>query len=286
MEIGAARGSESLEVVFGPSPDRLAVPCTRSVSVRASAERFPYLEDHRIQGDAVIPLVLVQEWFLRALRATHPSHRIFALEELQVLKGIVLDEADADSFVLEWKPASEGAQRIDLIDKDGHRRFSAKVVTTQTPPVAPIRVTGAALDRIPPHWLFHGPQFQGLKEVTNLDDAGATARVVGLTDQGWPKEAWVSDPLILDSGLQLARVWGWQTLEMPTLPTRLARTDILVPGPIEGVVTVSFVGKKRPSGLSGDLTFTDSRGRMVARLLGLEMYKSSEATADPHALRS
>ena len=286
-EILAIGDSEVTEVVFGPAPDKLTLPVTRDLGVAVGLKTHPYLKDHGINGEVVLPLVLVQEWFLRALRCIHPERIVPSLADLAVLRGVVLDSDANQTYLVRIDPQGQNGPTIALIDpRDHSKRFTAQVEDRQFGDRPAPPTPKGSPRKIESRWLFHGPQFQGLKTLKAVSAEGALAELEGIESRRWAGSGWVTDPLAMDCGLQLARIWGFQTLEAPTLPTRVRRVEIHQIGPIRGRVEGSFHGVTRPSGITGDLHFRDQEGRVIARLLGLEMYKSSEAAADSHALRS
>jgi hypothetical protein len=73
-------------------------------------------------------------------------------------------------------------------------------------------------------WLFHGPLFRGIHQVSHVGTDGVAAVLASSSPQGWipdaSQEHWLIDPLMLDSGLQLLILWSRQHWDMTTLPSR------------------------------------------------------------------
>ena len=128
--------------------------------------------------------------------------------------------------------------------------------------------------------LFHGPAFAALREVDRLGAEGAQAELIGSALLDWPEGSWLSDPALLDGGLQLARVWGFELLGRPTLPTSLGELisygEGLSQGPIRCLLTGHSIGK---SGTRTDLWFVDRDGRLQVEIRGLEMHVTQEAVS-------
>ncbi len=292
-----------VEVVIGGLPQAAPLlPSGRAqgerpfiFDVAVSAATHPYLADHQVNGVVVLPLVLVQEWFLRAALLHGDSlpgggGPGLTLQKLRVHKGLPLPDFAARPTRLRLEreaPApgsAPGPVRLLLRDAQGVLRFSAEVAEARLqPPSAPALLTGAPVDRsgapLYGGQLFHGPRFAAIQRVDQLDTGGAAALLAGSELLGWPDEGWLSDPALLDGALQLARVWGYAGLGHLTLPTACARLTVWRRG-LLGQETVRCQVRGATIGQSGtrsDLWLWDERtGELLAEIEGLEMYLSSE----------
>jgi NAD(P)-dependent dehydrogenase (short-subunit alcohol dehydrogenase family) len=65
-------------------------PPVRRFDIRVEADRYPYIDSHRIQGRAVVPTVLVAEWFSRAGRSLAPHLTPVAIEDLRINRGLAM----------------------------------------------------------------------------------------------------------------------------------------------------------------------------------------------------
>jgi hypothetical protein len=74
-------------------------------------------------------------------------------------------------------------------------------------------------------WLFHGPLMAGIREIQGIGTNGIAGglmpsmpqRCLGRQAQG----AWVIDPVVLDSALQMIIVWTRMHWDMTPLPSRM-----------------------------------------------------------------
>ena len=90
----------------------------------------------------------------------------------------------------------------------------------------------------------------------------------------------MTDPALIDGGLQLARIWGFEQLDNPTLPTSLEAIMLYEQGLIEGPVQCLLSGQKMGrAGTRSDLYFVDSRGSVVAEIRGLRMHVALSETS-------
>ncbi|RYE93378.1 MAG: hypothetical protein EOO75_04505, partial [Myxococcales bacterium] len=89
---------------------------------------------------------------------------------------------------------------------------------------------------------------------------------------GW-EGSFLTDPALLDGGLQLARLWGLRTLGRPSLPTRIGALVVHVPGLAAGSLRC-LLRSRAPSEhrTVSDLSFVDPAGRLVAELRDVEMH--------------
>jgi acyl carrier protein len=314
-ELQQADRSEVETVIGGAPQEGPLINPQQAAGVRAadydvviSAATDPYLRSHEVNGVVVVPLVLVQEWFLRAANAAGAAP-YNALRKLRVLKGIPLPtfgERPARLRIHIQPDASDPAVlNATLYDDAGVARFAAQVV--QQPPESAEALTKIAVASAAwPHaavagaslygaQLFHGPAFATLQQVDRLGEQGARAEIAVSQSVGWesaplaprpsPRGAWRTDPALIDGGLQLARVWGYERLQQLTLPTAVETFVVYEPGLLAAGRTVRCIVEGKPIGQAGtrtNLWYVDAAsGVLIAAVRGLEMYKSSEAALVP-----
>jgi hypothetical protein len=296
-----------IEVVIGGMPQHAPLiaapqPATRQpaiydVMLRATTD--PYLLSHQVNGVVVLPLVLVQEWFLRAANAADDMPGYNALRKLRVLKGIPLpafgDQPTRLRIHLEWDATDPTVRNVMLYDGTGVARFAAQVVRSATAadPHAiivaseawpTVNIAGAQLYN---EQLFHGPAFATLQTIDRLGEHGARATLSNSRAVSWedlrssPLTSYVIDPALIDGGLQLARVWGYDLFQQLTLPTAIDTFVVYEPGMLAAGRNISCIVEGKPIGQAGTRTNlwyidTDS-GALIAAVHGLEMYVSSES---------
>ncbi|MCW5840796.1 MAG: SDR family oxidoreductase, partial [Caldilinea sp.] len=301
-----------VEVVVGGMPqdapliDPQAAGAARRATydVVVSAATDPYLFSHQVNGVVVVPLVMVQEWFLRAANASRETEFLGEtrfLRKLRVLKGIPLpafaEQPTRLRIGLEPDAADGALLNATLYDADGVARFTAQVVSQ--PPAG--AETARKLAEASQAWpnvsiagadlygaqLFHGPAFATIEQVDRLGEQGASAELKSSRAAGWdaprpsPLTPPLTDPALIDGGLQLARVWGYDRLQQLTLPTALEAFVVYEPGLLDAGRAVRCYVEGKPIGQAGTRTniwFVDAQsGAPIAEVRGLEMYVSSEA---------
>lgn len=257
------------------------------ISTAVDGATYPFIENHRVNGKAVLPVVLVIEWFMRLGRCIVPGLKPIALKDVCVLKGIVLDSyPDRQWFEIEASPIrTNGTVQVELrlLCADGIPRYKAEMELGSDLHAA---LTGFAengrhradwpyeLSEIYEGKLFHGPAFQAVQTLEEYSDQGGSGIIAGIGQMGWPSGPWVTNPPALDGGMQLGFLWGMARTELAYLPQRLGsyipHYDGEPPkGPFRCVFEARLSGSYR---IECDLVFTSLDGKAVAELRDLELY--------------
>jgi NAD(P)-dependent dehydrogenase (short-subunit alcohol dehydrogenase family) len=275
-----------VEVILGPSPQCLAPTKQVEMDVCVSHQSHPYLSGHRIKGVAVIPAVLVLDWFCRAACAARPGYSVKACQDVKVLHSVTLPRFDIEGHRLRVLCIAGLREfnhlETELRDQDGTLYYSAHVEMSESPFVPPEFVPpsepsvpwGLSAGEAYGGLLFHGPEFQVLLHLDSSDQNGASATLAGTQEMGWKSENWCTDVAMLDGGLQLARLWGMNQLGSPLLPTKLGRyagygADASRSGPYRCYLRARTVGGMRTI---SNLVFADPGGRVLATLNDVEMH--------------
>ena len=282
-------GSGNVELVLGgePKPEALLEDGTSAgerFEVHVSQATYPVIDHHRVQGTPVVPVALVLEWFARGVGAARPDLVLHTIEHLKVLSGIKLEhfEGGGEDFTVVVRRLSNGDGAtfgLELLDSAGRRRYSARARAERvahaasTRPTAPANLAalkGPVYDGVA---LFHGPQFQVIRGLPDVGDAGLMANLVGASEVGWPQASWQTDPALVDGGLQLALLWTAHTLGGASLPTALGKLEVFQRGLPVGELRATLTGHEaRGEKTVCDVSFVDAAGTKVAKLGGVEMH--------------
>ena len=126
--------------------------------------------------------------------------------------------------------------------------------------------------------LFHGPQFQMIRNIDGISDRGVAAELSGVVEAKWgdavgTKGSWYTDPVAIDGGLQLSLLWCERVLGGRSLPTGIEEVRTWVDQPVTGRIQCTLVGRSAAGQKSvSDLWFRDETGRLVAELKGVETH--------------
>jgi hypothetical protein len=277
-----------VEIVVGGNPQNFGTTTTEGsvvdMELLVDQHSHPYLNSHKVKGVPVLPVVLVLEWFGRAAHSLRPDLSFVSCNELKVLSGIRLMNFDTtgDRFVLRAQPietTDTSTYSLELLDLKGKKHYTAKVTLkarfpepdTEVPKLGDLekwssKVYGGAL--------FHGPDFQVIRELEGVCDDGIAGVLVGAREMGWPTAgAWQTDPALLDGGLQLAVLWTERMTGGASLPTGLGSFHVyhqgLAQGDVHCIVKARSVGRDHAI---SDIVFQRQDGYRLAELRGVKTF--------------
>jgi hypothetical protein len=124
-------------------------------------------------------------------------------------------------------------------------------------------------------WLFHGPTLQCISEIEGINGQGIVATVVPSTPgqcmTNCREGQWIIDPVVMDSGFQLAILWARMYYDFTPLPSRFPLYRRF--GPLSGRIIRCHLHTHADSGrltMHTDLYFVDTEGRVVGMIEGAE----------------
>lgn len=303
----AGPGPVPVQIVVGSAVSRPAAPVTDTNRVWHIERSLrladnPFLEDHRIGGNPVLPATCGTSWMIHACEQLFPGYVFSQMQDYRVLKGIVFEDQTPETYTLEVKLAdspSPDALQLDTIiwseTPAGRPRFHYRAGITlvkslpeplpgQPFPAAELADPAA----IPGHrlyadgTLFHGPAFQGVQRVLTMSMEHIhmenslpqlDARIQGQ----FPARS--INPFLNDSVVQALLIWTMQYYQAPCLPASLER--------LENYATLSFgttyhvdlqIRSHSATSVVGDLLVQDQTGKPYIRFVGLEGTISKQLT--------
>ncbi|HEY1100843.1 MAG TPA: SDR family NAD(P)-dependent oxidoreductase, partial [Myxococcota bacterium] len=224
-------------------------------SVHISAQTMPFLADHAVKGDVVLPVVVAID-LIASAAATHHHAQVRTVHDVEMVKGQRLPRFatsghGADVTLVTARPTPTGVQVAAELRVDGVLAYRAVVELSDE-----LEVTPPASRTLPPMsapaftlplysgsggngLLFHGPHFQLIEHLDGVDDMAVVARVQSTRGAGWAGRFTV-DVAALDAGLQLLLLWARHRTGGAFLPTRVGavtqHTLLLPRGPLTSVV--------------------------------------------------
>jgi NAD(P)-dependent dehydrogenase (short-subunit alcohol dehydrogenase family) len=250
-----------------------------------ASDRF--LRDHCLDGRPVLPAAVALEALAELAQHERPSRQVWAVEGLQVLRGVVLDAPTARLTIaaegLEVGPDHRGEERLTLsIGGPGEvtQHYRATALIADRLPQAPAHVPAEGLQPFPAsveeaysRWLFQGSSLQGISALHGISDTCVAATLRASTPEQLVAASagrWLFDPVVIDSAFQLVILWARLHVDMTPLPAEIAavrRFAAELPAEVRCELRVA------PSGgghvLDTDFTFTDDRGRVVLQVAGM-----------------
>ena len=253
------------------------------------ARTHGFLADHAPAGVPVLPLAMAVEWFAAAGHLRHPG-RATALADIRVLRRIELPDLAARDhrFTVEGAAAEHDPDALDLrlASSAGATHYRARLVapgapqTWTAPDVWPEPFVESPVYESPV--LFHGSDFQVIRQLSGLSRHGAEARVAGVRAMGWPGGPWWTDPAAIDGALQAALLWAGQVTGDATLPMGVDALRVHRAGPAPGTLRCLLRATSVAADQSRcDIALLDEDGEVRTELLGVTLVRRPDVRVNP-----
>ncbi|MFF0066012.1 beta-ketoacyl synthase N-terminal-like domain-containing protein [Streptomyces sp. NPDC005279] len=280
--VGDSSGPHSARQQAAPAASRVpaapAPPPGHRTRRRLSLETMPYVRDHCVylQPDTwpepsdrfpVVPMTTLLELAADAARRSAPGRVVAGFDDVRALRWLpVAPPVDAEIIAT---PAADGSDRVHvaiggcatvtvvLADRHTSRLApDSAPLTREGPP--PVSAEALYRDR----WMFHGPGFAGVHEVTAVAEDGIRGVLRALPAPG----------ALLDAAGQLLGHWMQLRLTADRLvfPASLERVRLYGPAPRDGELlrATARIRAVRPDSVRGDVELTSADGTLRARLEG------------------
>ncbi|HEX2915110.1 MAG TPA: SDR family NAD(P)-dependent oxidoreductase [Chloroflexia bacterium] len=295
-ELETAR-PETVQVVIGSPLKNPPVTPGRELKTyrlrrKLRLEANPFLLDHVIGGNPVLPAICAIDWVANACEQLYPGYTFFQAEENKVLKGIVFDDTLAAEYTLELKElARETPEEVTfaatvLSQKSNNRpqyHYSSRITLKRQIPAAPV-YNGSAMEGVQPlegatfyqnGTLFHGPSFQGVKRVLEISPERLRLECylpsVSERQQGqFPVQNF--NPYAVDVQLQGLLVWSRHFYGAASLPLSIQKIEQYRPMPFNKIYYATMeVQTSSETGLVATVTAFDSTGQILSIVTGAEV---------------
>lgn len=259
---------------------------TRSLATSdtISTLTHPYLEDHRLKGEPVMPLAVALDTAMQVLSEVDANAQLPTVSNLTLFKGVVV----ADPLILESKCDAEqfndengfaGTWELKQVnDADAQLSYRAQLTTHSTWAedsrfeTAPGALTELpfTLDDFYAERTFHGPLLRGIEGITAMDSQGIQGVVRTSQPTDWIPmsmlQSWAVDPLVLDGSFQLVAYWLWHFHEKSAFPVGFGRFVKVAEFPTSPVHVQVVAGAVQADTFTGSIRYTDSSGNLLAVL--------------------
>ncbi|MBI2423068.1 MAG: SDR family NAD(P)-dependent oxidoreductase [Candidatus Hydrogenedentes bacterium] len=279
-----------LVVMGGPIPgvrEPGAEAATVAFSLGLSVAEYPFLRSHVLNNKAVLPVAVMLEWLAQGALHENPGLRFHGLDNLRVLKGVTLTQDETVPLDIKTgKAQRSGDQWLVPVSLEGERfRHAAAVVVlrealpTDAPRIVEQPLKAAAYNNgglYDSGHLFHGPEFQSLDQVDGAPDILAARVKKAPAPASWIQQplrnAWIADPLAIDSSFQMMILWSFKEYNTGSLPTQLgAYRQFKSSFPREGVRITAQVLEHDAQRAFAVIEFVDPQSQeLVARITGYE----------------
>jgi len=237
----------------------------------------PWLGDHRLFGDAVLPAAAMAEAALAAAALIHPDAPVLEVSDLAILRPVTLTKDGA--LELRFSADGEGgfalATRPRLAEDDFTLCARARFAPLPRLPAASgftlgktREVTGAeVIGFAARHGLNYGPAFQSLQKV-DIAGAGAARAWLSLPAAAPDHAGFMLHPALLDGALQglFALLFGQGIgAEEAIIPIRIGR--LCARRDARPIATAEITPGRRGARLfAASLTLRDAAGAVVAMI--------------------
>jgi len=259
-----------------------------------SCRHIPALRDHVLNAHAVVPMALSAEWLALGAMHNFPGMTFSGFDHLRIYRGITLDKDTEQQIELrcgqiEPDQAEAGTYRVPMQVCDAaswHIFSSAEIIladalSEERPSALSLDVPESAQEDQSSIYadarLFHGPAFQGLKQVLGLDETGIKAMAYNAsTPADWMasplRHTWLSAPLLLDCSFQLMILWCNAVKQKGSLPSYIRRYRQHVESVAASSVEIRCrINTFSESMVGADIDFIQpDDNKVIARLEGYE----------------
>lgn len=253
-----------------------------------------FLKDHTFDGVPVMPMAVALELMCEAAVSLHPNLSITAVTQMEIPAGIVFESGSKTIVVTAQTDSTAEITRVSaaVCTEGAFRRAHFKAVIELAPDLVPASLPQSLPSKFAPvafvdaiasptasevysKIMFHGPSFQGITSVTGLGANGVSGELKSTaitefiaTEDG---ARWEVDPVVLDSAMQLAGVWGRKFLDVTLLPagfSALRKVSALTDSQYYAIASI-------PPDITGlelqcDLAVYSSNGEVVLFIEGLK----------------
>jgi acyl transferase domain-containing protein/NAD(P)-dependent dehydrogenase (short-subunit alcohol dehydrogenase family) len=293
VEVLITAGEEltMIEGAHADVPQAIADGAEQSIEILVNSRTYPLLDGHRIKQHATVPVVLALEWFHRFATTCCPHLEVCACQDLRVLRGVQLPDYEEAGHLLRVVLRKSDASatpslHCELRSANGILHYTARLETKPRRETTQARTPNVSVkhfhqpDEARSFYedaLFHGPEFQVIHSIQQMDAQGATATLAGTSQMAWQSGPWQTEAAALDGALQVARLWGLKNLGSPSLPTRLGRYIHHAPPPEDGLLNCTIECRSVGSlSTLSDIRLADTDGRPIAELRDVEMHVLAE----------
>ncbi len=292
VELVIAGGHAQDAVTEEPEPPQ-NLYVSSAFDLDLNIDQFPFLKSHVIDSKAVVPVAVMIEWLAHAAVHNNPGLKFQGLNDLRVLKGIILDSRQTYNLqAMTGKAIKSDGLHVVPVELSGHDGQGRAVAHARARVVL---AAGYGLARPPrsrldlehyPHAsadiygdqrLFHGEAFHGLREILGCSTQGINALVSPAPQpQVWIEQplrnSWFADPLALDSSFQMLILWSFEQYQSGSLPVFAGRyRQYREHFPASGVEVRARIISNNQHRATTDIDFVDpADGQLVARLENYE----------------
>ena len=296
--------AETIQLLVGSSMradiDKTGTPLRSFlINTELLLEDNPFLKDHIIGGNPVLPSATALSWMANICERINPSQTFFECDNFQVLKGIVFDKTQADSYQVDVKELSndDNISRLQVTisskKSDGKPvwHYKADILVAKEIPEVPLytqsdlnetqNTTGESL--YSDGTLFHGSLFQGIEKVINTSLKKLTLlcnldKIKDIEQGQFPISS--INPFATDLMFQAMLVWVREHRHLGSLPLKFLKVMSYKAIPNKEDFYISLdVDSTSETNMKADVVIHDQKGNIYSRAFGAEVTVSETLNA-------
>ncbi len=266
----------------------LSLAFERELSVNTHA----FLKSHVMNGQAVLPVAIIIEWFAHGALHLNPGMQFQGFDDFRVLKGVTLKADETIRLrILAGNIIHKGDVSLVPVELRSDDLLHASAImiladSYETNVLPQLKVVNKKYNKTQGEYykngqLFHGQDLQGIKEVTHCSDKGIAANVNAAPQPStWMNQpirsSWLTDPLILDSAFQMMILWSFEERGIASLPTAISSYRQYQRNyPKDGARIITVVNEKTDHRANASIEFIDSKGQLIALIDCYECVRDS-----------
>jgi 3-hydroxymyristoyl/3-hydroxydecanoyl-(acyl carrier protein) dehydratase len=253
------------------------------VSIEINVNKnHPYLQDHIIDEEPVLPMAVAMELMAEAVaKAYGEGWQIVEVTDAQLFKGVFVNSADYP-LSIKMKMTSHGM--------DGNSLVKARITSTGDKPVPHYGATivlapvfGSSSVTVPEinwknkhpitvneaydKWLFHGKSFQVITSIDEFCEQGAKCKVRTTKQSdllgGSSDKQWLFDPAIVDATAHMSVLWMAVLRNLFALPVKFGRIVRFAENMPQEVIMNYIVTAENSEAITVDVYFEDDNGQVL-----------------------
>jgi NADP-dependent 3-hydroxy acid dehydrogenase YdfG len=266
-----------------------------SINIRRclNLKNNPFLLDHRIGSQAVLPATCASSWIADTCQSLHPGFNFTGMEDFKILKGLTFNDSDYDvnmelKSIGENKEGEKVYEAIITSENSTNRKvfhYSGRVTLKkrprplrQHPPIETFELDSSKYrdgnGLYQDGTLFHGPTFHGIQQVLQVNKEKVITKVlipqIDISVQG-QFSARITNPFINDAIVQSLLLWTQEFYDAPCLPSRLHNWEqfrmIPFDVPVWAILSITY---HNDHAVVGNILVQDENGSEFFTYTGLE----------------
>ena len=260
-----------------------------------------FLDDHRIEGEPVLPAAVAMEMMAQAAMAAAPGYRFAGYKDFRLFKGIVLKgDASLNLNVTSRRidvpggPSAELESIISMPENKGYNiNYRATILLGESGPFPELgfaRLNGTkpfnlSVQEAYDTRLFHEGIFCNIKSIDGMEFGDSGKRgVKGVIEPSSPNmlikginaDGWLIDPVVFDCAYQMALLWTQEACNMMALPSDIDQYICHRPYDGSEIFCEVHVNRLDIPKMNMDFIFLDKKGSVFAEALNVSVVLSAD----------